>query len=267
MTVEQMIVQRTTELTAIKAASNAAVAAKGGTPADNLSGLPAAIERIPSGGDLPELKTPAEVGHVVAGKEYIDAGGNKQTGTLVVCDSIEEVETTGEAGVGLNVEIESPVDGSAVELKIPEQNLLPENIKNGVRIFGIAGSAKTLRVETGTITPAEDSTILELPCTANPKMFIVSATDAAMESIVSGATNSALTSVGTNTAIKTGSVGSLSAAYTSVITVFTASSAKIQRTIRDVDIDPVVSIASADGYPWRAGVEYQWTAYYWGDDT
>ena len=49
MTVEEMIAERTEKLEAIKDSSNATVAAKGGTPADNLSGLPAAIESIPSG--------------------------------------------------------------------------------------------------------------------------------------------------------------------------------------------------------------------------
>ena len=42
------------------------------------SEMATAIAGIPTGGDLPELTTPAEVGHVVAGKEYIDAAGNKQ---------------------------------------------------------------------------------------------------------------------------------------------------------------------------------------------
>lgn len=222
-----------------------------------------AIMSIQTGVELPDLTNPAKDADVLAGKEYIDADGVKRNGTLV--DKIEEVETVMGIG-GISIDVESTA-GAAATFDFNEPNLQPDNIISGVSIYNVAGSAKTMRVETGTITPAEDSTILELPCTANPKMFIVSATDAAMESIVSGATNSALTSVGTNTAIKTGSVGSLSAAYTSVITVFTASSAKIQRTTRDADIDPVVSIASADGYPWRAGVEYQWTAYYWGDDT
>lgn len=164
MTVADKIARRTAELTAIKAASNAAVAEKGGTPADNLSGLPAAIVSIPSSGDLPELTTPAEAGHVVAGKEYIDAGGNKQTGTLVVCDSIAEVETIGVPGVGLTVSIESPADGSAGELTLPEPNLLAENIKIGVSIFGVAGSAAGggMVSASGTFTLSEDAQAPEI---------------------------------------------------------------------------------------------------------
>lgn len=157
MTVAEMIARRTTELTAIKADSNAAVAAKGGTPADNLSGLPAAIASIPSGGELPELTNPAEVGHVLAGKEYIDAAGNKQTGTMVVCDTIQEVETIGLPGVGVQVELESTADGSAKTMTLPEPNLVAESIVVGSSIFGVPGTAKTLRVDTGTFTLAEDT--------------------------------------------------------------------------------------------------------------
>ena len=50
MTVEEMIAERTEKLEAIKDSSNAAVIAKGGSAADDLSGLPAAISSIPSGG-------------------------------------------------------------------------------------------------------------------------------------------------------------------------------------------------------------------------
>ena len=50
MTVEEMIAERTEKLEAIKDSSNAAVIAKGGSAADDLSRLPAAISSIPSGG-------------------------------------------------------------------------------------------------------------------------------------------------------------------------------------------------------------------------
>lgn len=153
MTVAEMIAQRTAKLTAIKDSSNAAVTAKGGTAADDLSGLPAAIESITSGGGaLPVLTNPAEVGHVIAGKEYIDGSGNKQTGTLVVCDAIQEVETIGVPGVGLSVNFESPADGSAGALMLPEPDLASENIKSGVSIFGVPGTAKT--IEEITVTTA-----------------------------------------------------------------------------------------------------------------
>ena len=158
MTVAEMIAQRTAKLTAIKDSSNAAVTAKGGTAADDLSGLPAAIESITSGGGaLPVLTNPAAAGDVIAGKEYIDGNGAKKAGTLVVCDSIEAVECLGIAGTGVSVDIESSADGSASMLTLREPNLLPENIVAGSSIFGILGTAKKLRVETGTFTLAEDT--------------------------------------------------------------------------------------------------------------
>lgn len=163
MTVAEMISERTAKLSAIKDSSNAAVTAKGGTAADDLSGLPAAIESITSGGELPVLTTPAEVGHVLAGKEYIDGNGNKRAGTLVVCDTITEVESLGIAGTGVSVDIESTADGSASMLTLPETNLLPENIKSGVSIFGVPGTAKTMRVESGTITLSEDARRITIP--------------------------------------------------------------------------------------------------------
>ena len=106
---------------------------------------------------LPELTNPAADGDVIAGKEYIDGAGAKQTGALVVCDTVAVAETVGRSGVGLEVEIESTADGSTKILTLPEPNLLPENIVVGSSIFGVPGTAKKLRVETGTFTLAEDT--------------------------------------------------------------------------------------------------------------
>ena len=154
MTVEEMIAQRTVALRTILHDSDQAIHYKGGTPADDLSGLQDAILSIPAGGgELPELTDPAEVGHVVAGREYIDGNGNKRAGTLVVCDTIEEVEFFGIAGTGVSLDLESTADGSSMTMTLPEENLTAENIKSGVSIFGIAGSAiKT--VERITVTTA-----------------------------------------------------------------------------------------------------------------
>ena len=88
---------------------------------------------------MPELTTPAEVGHVLAGKEYIDGNGNKRAGTLVVCDSVVAVEDVGIAGTGVSLEFKSTADGSTNTLTLPEPNLLPENIVDGASIFGVLG--------------------------------------------------------------------------------------------------------------------------------
>ena len=89
---------------------------------------------------LPELDNPASIGDVIEGKEYIDGNGNKRAGTLVVCDTIEEVETIGVPGTGVSVYIESTADGSSKVITLPEPALKPENIKSGISIFGIQGS-------------------------------------------------------------------------------------------------------------------------------
>ena len=127
------------------------------------SEMAAAIAGIPTGGDLPELENPAAESDVLAGKEYIDGSGAKKAGTLVVCDTVQEAEYFGIAGTGVSLELGSTADASSKTLTLTEPNLKSENIKSGVSIFGVSGSAKTMRVETGTITPAEDSASITIP--------------------------------------------------------------------------------------------------------
>lgn len=253
MTVAEMIAQRTAALRTILHDSDQAIHAKGGTPADDLSGLQDAILSIPSGGgELPELTDPAEVGHVVAGKEYIDGNGNKRAGTLVVCDTIEEVETFGIAGTGVSLDIESTADGSGKTMTLPESNLAAENIKSGVSIFGVAGTAKILRVETGTITPAEDTTTLSIPCSANPQYAVlITTSDTAAEGDVLGAICANIDYTGKF-------AGNCFASY--------YYSAKIRSAAFAVTFDSGISIPEIGSVCfYRAGVAYQWTAYYWED--
>lgn len=230
------------------------------------SEMAAAIAGIPTGGSLPALTTPAAEKDVLAGKEYIDGSGAKKAGTLVVCDSVDDdAWPLAEPGVGLLVGIESRVDGSRKNLSLQEPNLLAENIKSGVSIFGIAGSVKEIRTETGTITPAEDSLELELPCTANPNVINVHMTDAAMGTILTGTVNAALTSVGTNTEIKSGAVSNLKSSFRAIVTVFVGSAKQVLQNTQEITMDAVI-LKTSSGYPWKAGCEYQWTAYYWEDD-
>lgn len=265
MTIADMIAQRKIALDCILNDSNNAISAKGGTPADDLSGLQDAIVSIPSGGgELPELTDPAAAGDVIAGKEYIDGAGMKRVGTLVVCDTIEETESFGEGGVGLQVDLKSSADGSTKGMTLPEPNLLPENIKNGVSIFGIAGSAKTMRVETGTITPAEDVMRLELPCTANPKMIVVHLTDASFETVVR---EDMVAAMRANLAGVPYELGTDSSVANLFITSLQYHNTGGKRgTINSIcTLDPV-KITGSSTYQWRAGLEYRWTAYYWEDD-
>ena len=128
---------------------------------------------------LPELTNPAAAGDVIAGKEYIDGAGAKQTGALVICDTVAVVEAVGSSGVGLEVEIESTADGSGKTMTLREPKLLPENIVVGSSIFGVPGTAKTLRVKTGTFTLAEDAQAPEVIHNLGviPDLVIVEAAD------------------------------------------------------------------------------------------
>lgn len=256
MTVADKIAQRTTKLTGILNDSNVAVSAKGGTPTGDLSGMPDAIASIPAGGTLPELTDPAAESDVLAGKEYIDAAGNKQTGTLVACDSVEEVETIGVPGVGLSVDIESSADGSTGKLTLPEPNLLAENIKSGVSIFGVPGTAKTMRVETGTITPAEDRNTMSIEISGSPKAVSVVAAQSytPAQGDILGACYDVMpwrTVCG----------------YNGAILYHASGSARLTQVSVSADAAGISLPAISSSFLWRAGVEYQWTAYYWEDDT
>ena len=141
----------------LPAIANAIRAKTGDTALLLPSEMAAAIAGIPTGGSLPALTTPAAEKDVLAGKEYIDGSGAKKTGTLVVCDTVQEAEIIGVPGVGLTVEVESSADGSSKTLTLPEPNLKSENIKSGVSIFGVSGSANALKSASGTFTLSEDT--------------------------------------------------------------------------------------------------------------
>lgn len=252
MTVAEMIAQRTLALRKVLNDCAVAVDAKGGTPADNLSGLQDAIASIPSGGELPVLTDPAEVGHVLAGKEYIDGNGDKKSGTLVVCESIEEAETFGIAGTGVHLEIESTADGSDKKMTLPEPNLKPENIVAGSSIFGVQGSARKLRVETGTITPAEDTTTLSIPCSDNPKYAVILTTSDTTEQ------GDILGAIVYNISYAGKFPGNCVASY--YYSGRIRSSALAATFEAGINIPEISSVCF-----YRAGTAYQWTAYYWED--
>ena len=265
MTVAEMIAQRTAALRTVLNDCAIAVDAKGGTPADDLSGLQDAIASIPTGVVLPELTTPAEVGHVLAGKEYIDGNGNKRAGTLVVCDTIEEVEYFGIAGTGVSLDIESSADGSGKTMTLREPKLVAENIVAGSSIFGVLGTAKGIRTETGTVTPAEDSASLALPCTANPKMFVVQATDAAMDSIIADNVAAMVSAAGCWKTFKIGKDGAYNDNNLAAATIHLASSSIVFGSVI-CNVPTYVTVGAYSVYRWKAGMEYQWTAYYWEDN-
>ena len=143
------------------------------------SEMAAAIAGIPTGGSLPALTKPAAESDVLAGKEYIDGSGNKKAGTLVVCDTVQEVETVPNPGTGLEVDLESTADGSGKTLTLHEPNLLAENIKSGVSIFNVSGSANALKSASGTFTLSVDAQAPEITHNLGviPDLVIVEAAD------------------------------------------------------------------------------------------
>ena len=227
--------------------------------------LESAIKGIQTGVTLPELTKPAAVSDVLEGKEYIGADGEKRTGTMVICDSVNIVETVGEAGIGVHAKIESTVDKSSDILTLQEPNLQPENIKSGISIFDVAGSVKEIRTETGTITPAEDSASLALPCTANPKMFVVQATDAAIDSIIADHVAAMVSAAGCWKTFPTGTAGAHEDKNIAAVTVH-MTSGKIGVSGVTCEVSASVTVGVYSTYRWKAGVEYQWTAYYWEDN-
>ena len=228
------------------------------------SEMAAAIAGIPTGGDLPELTTPAAEKDVLAGKEYIDGSGAKKAGTLMVCDTVQGMEYFGIAGTGVSLDIESSADGSGNTLTLPEKKLLPENIKSGVSIFEIAGSVKEIRTETGTITPAEDAQALEPPCTANPKMIIVHLTDASLETVVREDMVAAMRVNLAGVPYELGPDSSVENVFATNLQYHNTGGRR-GRTPVTFKINPV-KISGTPLYQWRAGLEYRWTAYYWEDD-
>ena len=66
-------------------------------------------------------------------------------------------------GVGMTVEVESSADGSGKTMTLPEPNLKSENIKSGVSIFGVSGTAKTVEILTADVTPVKDVATLTIP--------------------------------------------------------------------------------------------------------
>lgn len=209
-----------------------------------------AIRSIQTGVELPDLTNPAEDADVLAGKEYIDADGVKRNGTLV--DKIKEIETVMGIG-GISIAVESTA-GAAATFDFDEPNLQPDNIIRGVSIYNVSGNAKTLRVETGTITPAEDCASLTVVITGLPKSVSVVAAQSytPAQGDILGACYDVLpwrTVCG----------------YNGAILYFANGSSRLTQVNVSADAAAIGFPAISSSFRWRAGVEYTWTAYYWED--
>ncbi len=230
----------------------------GGTALLLPSEMAAAIAGIPTGGSLPALTKPAAESDVLAGKEYIDGNGNKKTGTLVVADSlfVNEVYLEG-IGVGAAVNVESSVDGSSKDLTLPEPNLIPENIKSGVMIYGCTGNAKILRVETGTITPAEDVIDITIPAPF----------DGCCALLLSAADRTALEQKGADSIYSVRVMNALDdgVGHIGIVNWYngTAYSAATKTPIASADGN--IYLRGNSGRYYRAGIVYNYYVYYWED--
>lgn len=215
-----------------------------------------AIEGIRTGAELPELQTPAAESDVLKGKEYIDAAGEKRTGTLV--DQIYEVETIMGTG-GISLEVESTA-GASEKFTFEEPNLQPENIKGGISIFNVAGSVKEIRTETGTITPAEDTVSLTIPEPHDgvEALVVIAADQTELETkgadsiysfraIIAHARNETTDIVGT-------------------LIRYNGKTYILQTTAMVANQTGEIYIVGSPGRYFRAGIVYHYYVYYWEDD-
>lgn len=215
-----------------------------------------AIEGIQTGVTLPELQTPAAESDVLKGKEYIGEDAGKHTGSLVVCDTLAEVERFGENGIGLHLELESSADGSTTAIKLHEPNLMTDNIVVGASIFGVSGAAKTLRVETGTITPAEDTKSITIPCSDGAKAFILEATYDTISAIEGQSLIYAVAFAGTFI-----SKHNIENAVNTAMTIWY----KTQYASSGTEVQNSGGVTISLNYNFYPG-PYRWAAYYWEDD-
>ena len=207
---------------------------------------------------LPTLDNPASLGDVLKDKDYIDGAGAKRVGTLVVCDTIKEVESHGEIGIGVEVEIKSSADGSSKTMTLTEPNLKPENIVAGSSIFGVPGTAKKLRVETGTITPAEDVIDLTIPAPFDGYCAL----------LLSAADRLALEEKGANSIYSVRVMNSLydGVGQIGLINRYNGTGySAATKTPTASDKGNIYLSGAAGGRYYRAGIVYNYYVYYWED--
>ena len=127
------------------------------------------------------------------------------------------------------------------------------------------GGIRSLRVETGSITPAESMKALDIPCSPDPCAIYIAMTEAAYNEVVANAANAIVFATGTNGQIYTGADGATTAKCYVVISAHTATGGNAMAQV-SYTTGPAVSVNSISKYIWHAGSEYVWTAYYWEED-
>ena len=216
---------------------------------------------------LPELDNPASTGDVLKDKEYIDGNGDKKTGTLVVCDTVQADGYFGNSGYGVSVNLVSVLDGSTKILTLPETNLLPDNIKSGVDIFGILGTLSLglfddeIDCEIGTFELAEDKNngyVVSLKRTDSEPYMIAFWTDDPKFTDDSG--NYLYYRIG-GLFIKSSLENAYSCAAIFAANGFLAAQAgKPGGAFRVYPKSGGIYIGSSSTYPLKAGIRYKWIA-------
>ena len=121
-----------------------------------VSELSDAIERIPTGTQLPTLTNPGTSSDLLSGKELIDQNGNKVIGTIQTKSS--QIITPGTTDQTIN----SGVYLTGAQTIKGDANLIASNIKSGVSIFGVTGTASGGGSGGSKLTQVVDGTVTEL---------------------------------------------------------------------------------------------------------
>lgn len=161
MSVQTELDSRTVRLREILVDANTALAEKGGAAANALSGLPTAIQNLPSNVKL-QYKSVTPTGERITvepdvdydGLSAVDVEGDENLTPENIAKDITIYGVTGThegdpelqykmvtpTGEYFTIEPDEGYDGlSAVDIE-GDQNLVPENIANGVTIYGVTGT-------------------------------------------------------------------------------------------------------------------------------
>ena len=107
----------------------------GVTDTYHVSELSDAIERIPTGTQLPTLTNPGTSSDLLSGKELIDQSGNVVTGTIATKAAATITPGTVNQAIPANTYL------TGAQTIKGDANLIASNIKSGVSIFGVTGTA------------------------------------------------------------------------------------------------------------------------------
>lgn len=137
---------------------------------------------------------------------------------------------------------------------VNQMDAMPDNIVTGKTILGVVGTAKTLRVETGTITPAEITNDIQIDCTPGYSLFVL-------------LLSSGSPTIGNNQITQIYCTPEIS----SVADVTRNTNVRYINNSGENGYG-IANAACDDGFALNtniyisAGCTYTWTAYYWEDD-